>query len=1218
MSDRSEDSEHRVDNAEQRRLDALRDLRVMDSGGEDLFDQLVELASAAFGVPIAALSLIDGQREWFKAATVEPQGELPRDHAACVAVVEERATIIVPDTLTDPRFCDLPQVRHGRIRFYAAAPVTTTGGHVVGSVCLKDFRPRAFTASDARHLESFARMASTLLESRREHLVNDDELDRVGTILRNSIHGLVVFEPVYDDLTGALIDFRYRDLNPRAQHLLQLSETDATGRTMTELFPSVREEYLDRFIAIFEFSQVAAFRSHYQDARITGVFDQQVFRVDDWLVVTFNEVSEAEVAQRAAEEAAARLTAAAEASGVGLWDAFPKTGHCQYSDTWYTQLGYEPGALPPTIETFVNLVHPDDLPIIEAIRDEILSSARQDFDVTLRLRHADGHWVHVRDKGAVAGLDADGRVDRIAGVHIDVSAEYAAYERLETAIRAARIGFWDWSVERDAVVYHPSWFALLGRDPADHAQHLDTFTSLIHPRDLGGVLEQVEAYVKGESDTLDATFRMRHADGHWVHIRSRGSAVERDHAGRPTRISGIHIDVSSEVEARDRLRLLDQAIMSADDSVVITSVTPDGQRGDVAFVNPAFERLTGYRLNEVTGRRLEQFLAGPGTDPDEINAISRCIAGGTPYRGEVLKYRRDGAPFWVDVHVAPVLDERGTVTHCVTIHRDSTERRRDRDRLASALRRAEDASRAKTTFVATMSHEIRTPLNGVLGLAEQLTDTTLDAEQEELLAGVMESARLLRTLVDDILDFSKIEAGKTELEAIPFQPATVAGHVETLLAPAATKKGLDLRAEIHPDIPTWVTGDPTRLRQILINLVGNAIKFTETGSVTLTVEPGPRGREGTILFSVTDTGPGIPPNRVQELFSAFTQADAGTARRYGGSGLGLAICKRLVDLMQGTIEVDSLPGTGTTFRVLAAFPRAMAPRSSDFDPDRDAASRGERPLQGLRLLVVEDNPINQRVALGLLARYGATASTADDGDQGVRRWHAGKFDAVLMDAHMPVLDGIDATRRIREIEAREGRPRTPVIALTASALEEDRRRCIAAGMDAFVGKPVDARELIARIVELTKTRGARVQQPTAVAIRSEPDTPIDELPVIDTALTLRGCVDDAELASELLDEFLARAADTPTVIAEALANERFDTAAGEAHRIKGAAASLGLRRLHAASGALEAAARRSERTPSSAALGVFSTALSMTCEAIPAAIRAINPGAARADEASAA
>ena len=683
-------------------------------------------------------------------------------------------------------------------------------------------------------------------------------------------------------------------------------------------------------------------------------------------------------------------------------------------------------------------------------------------------------------------------------------------------------------------------------------------------------------------------------------------------------VSRIETQLTEQLASNDRVRealerrehfqrLLLEAAQTA-----ILAVDEDGT---FSQVNPFAEQLLGWPAGSLLGReKLDAIL-----DPDALGALARSLSEAygqrvpadwtalrslaqhrEPPREFVLRHQR-GRTLPVLLALSAMRDDTGAMVGLLAVATDLTALKRLERALRDSEARARDANHAKSAFLAAMSHEIRTPMIGVTGMIEVLSHTRLDGEQRRALNVIQASAESLLRIIGDILDFSKIEAGRLEIELVPTSLPDLVRSVVANYAGSASSKGLVLDCAVDPRVASAHYADPVRLRQVVGNFLSNAIKFTEQGGVTAALElekeepdEGALGRD-TLVFRVTDTGIGISEKAQARLFQPFSQAEADTTRRFGGTGLGLAISRRIGELMGGSVEMESTPGKGTTMRLHLSLHRAPEDELPDlmlpgkavagFTPRRlptvEEAER-ERSL----VLLVDDHPTNRQVIQRQLALAGYASEHAEDGVDGLEHWRSGRYALVLSDVHMPRMDGYQLAGAIRQEEARRGLARTPVVALTASALKGEAERCLHAGMDDYLAKPVGIASLgaclqrwlphTAAAEPLSAEQGARIQGDNNRRVVADEEAPLPQLrdpSPLDAAVLDELTGGDPGEAHALLADFLASTAEDLALLERRREGGDLHGLTRQAHKVKGAARLVGAMELAEAAAQLEAAGR---------------------------------------------
>ena len=620
-------------------------------------------------------------------------------------------------------------------------------------------------------------------------------------------------------------------------------------------------------------------------------------------------------------------------------------------------------------------------------------------------------------------------------------------EMLDMAEAMSGVGHWRLDVATNRVTWSDQVYHVHGLDPDEFDPNLGSAIDAYHPQDrevIAGVVQR--AIETGEP--YDVRLRLIRADGEARLVRTQGTP-QRDESGRVTALFGVFQDITEQEASLARARKNEHRYRLLADNMadVLARVKPDGHSN---YISPAVEAILGYSRAEMFGTTAQTYVLEEDR-PIFMGAMTEVLKTGENRRVQYRAVHKNGEHIWVETQLQRVENSKGEGEVIIVI-RDIRDRKVLEHDLMAARDRAEAAAKAKSEFLANMSHELRTPLTSVVGFAGLLGQSrTLGDEERRYVERIAAGSEALLAVINDILDYSKLEAGAVELDPHRFDPLALAQAGVELMEGQCRGKGLDLRLESDPDMPAGLIGDSGRLRQVLLNFLSNAVKFTTQGGVTVTAscEPGTDGQVW-LSLSVKDTGVGVSDAQVEQLFDRFTQADASTTRTFGGTGLGLAISRQLVEMMGGEIGAFGTPGQGSTFWFQVPLP--MADGAED-----QAEGEVAQAIGAARILMADDAPANRELVSVLLGGMGLVVDTVENGAEAVEAVRHEAYDLVLMDVHMPVMDGLDAARAIRALGGTAGR--IPIIALTANVGREQVQACLEAGMNGHLAKPIDVNQM---------------------------------------------------------------------------------------------------------------------------------------------------------------
>jgi PAS domain S-box-containing protein len=1125
------------------RLAELEQYEILDTPPEEAFDGLTRLAAQICDTPIALVSLIDTHRQWFKAKVGIDAPETPRDIAFCAHAIHQSDLLIVPDTAQDPRFTDNPLVtKDPNIRFYAGMPLITPTGHAMGTLCVIDRMPKQLTFDQMTTLRILGQQVVRQLELRRRTIALEQAVARQQKIERSKSGLLRAIDHSLEGVAILSKDGCYTYMNPAHAEVYGYTVEELIGQSWQTLYAPEWSDKINRF-----YFPILLAQGHWHgevmgrtksgreiSVEISLALLQDQSDPAQWFICTCRDVSARVATERLLKSKQDHLNDAQTLAHIGSWDWDMITGAETWSDEQYRIFGYAPQAITPTYDTFLEALHPDDrAPVIQAIEATVAHDLP--YNIESRIFRPSGEERTIHCRGEVI-RDTREKPIRMTGIVQDITERKQAALKLEVinhrlrlATESAGIGVWEYEIQQNRLVWDTQMLALYGYELENFPGAYEAWSQRLHPEDKAPAERALQEALEGHHQ-FDTEFRLILPNGSIRHIKAYAQ-VMRNSKGVPTRMVGVNNDITNEknrtAELVDTLTAINRVLATVEFAL----------DGTILTANDNFLQLMGYSLEELQGQNHRLLCQPAYAVSPEYQAFWAKLNRGEFDAGVYQRISKHGNIIWIQSSYNPIFDAGGLPYKIVKFATDITDRKQGEFKLQRATaelaskniklmeanQSATAATRAKSQFLATMSHEIRTPMNAIIGMADLLQETSLSENQHDYVSRFSRAATGLMELLNSILDMSKVEAGQFTLESVPFDLHDLVDKIGELMAIRAGAKKLELVTYVHPDVPANVTGDPTRLRQVFVNLVGNAIKFTDQGEVVLRIEPTQaipgevtlriepdQADSNSLRCSVSDTGIGIPTDMLHRVFEDFTQGDSTTTRKYGGTGLGLSISKQLVELMGGKLHVVSTPDCGSTFSFVIRL--ATAPAAT-LVPARTSSLT----ITGCRILIVDDNDTNRLIVREHLQRFGALTVEASSGGAALAALQKAQgqgepFSLAILDSHMPNMSGLELAEAIRALPEY----RTLPLLLTTSDMRVDtEQEAYALGINHTVCKPIGRKRLLDSVA-------AAIGQAPAKSDAQEPSSTVPEpSPVIPLRILL---VEDLEDNRDVVRLFLK---DTP-------------------------------------------------------------------------------------------
>ena len=1029
-------------------------------GLETPFDHLTALLCSRFEVPFGLVSFVHGDLAIFRSEVGLGESALPRSVSVSNILVGmgSGAHLVIEDAALHPVLKDHPMVA-GKpfLRFFAGATVSNSKGEPVGAVGVMDSKPRsALTASELATLDRIAAIAGSMFDLTTAQRAQAEQLKLLKLAEQMSGVGNWRYDIETGEVTWSDEVYRIHGYAPRE---VEPSFEIVMASYHPEDAP-VLAEAVSRAIATGEGYDLEL-RLRTPDLEERLVLTQAATEQDDRgrtvaMFGVFQDVTEAVRSKERLESSEALFRLMSE-TATDIIARYAPDGTFRYlSPSVEAVLGRTPGEM--IGRNCTEFLHPDDLPQICDGLAACVAAGPGGKPPRLEYRA-------IKHDGSVVWLEASPRTvfdpnggllefhDHVRDITTRKEAERLQTELVETLSMAEElggVGSWRLDVASGAVTWSDEVYRIHGKSRDTFDPSFDDAVGCYHPDDRQTVADCCRQAIE---TGIGGGFQLQliREDGETRTVSSQ-CRPECDETGAIVALFGVFQDVTDSVHTHDRIAASEARFrLLADNATDI--IATYGMDGVFRYISPSIEGAMGYRPEDLVGRPFWRFMHS-----DDVAQVRSAFAAyakagpdapspRVPYRG----VRKDGQTVWLEAHPKVIRDAEGRPLEFQDVVRDVSENKALEDQLVAARDVAEAGARTKSEFLANMSHELRTPLTSVIGFSGLLQGSPNLPEAERKYADrIATASEALLSVINDILDYSKLEAEAVGLDPLAFDPRAMVEGAVAIVETQCQAKGLTLETAIDADLPAALVGDVGRLRQVTLNFLSNAVKFTTSGTVRLELTTaGDRLR-----LAVTDSGIGIAPDKIDTLFDRFTQADASTTRVYGGTGLGLAISQRLIEMMGGEIGADSRPGEGSTFWFEVPMHEAVA--------GVEAAGADDLVVDaGLKILMADDAAPNRELVAAILGGLGLALETVCNGAEAVEAARTGAYDLILMDVHMPVMDGLDATRAIRAMGGATGR--TPIIALTANVQPEQVVRCREAGMDGHVGKPIQISELLAAL-----------------------------------------------------------------------------------------------------------------------------------------------------------